>query len=241
MTDLVLPIVGALLGARGVYSLAYTALAPARFKKLGHIIWDMAVNVALLSNIARITCKDPSVWDMSNPSHFYQTERIADVDQHIIFEMAWYTSAMLNMFLFPDCDINVFVFFRHAASLALIMMSYSYNLTYFAFVVLAILVSTNPLFHLSKALRVLNSPLAKPTFALFALVFFVTRVVLYPMWFVRIILWDSYQYWKDDRFELYIMCNVILIALFAMQLVWFHKIMRLVVACVSKPLRACCH
>jgi hypothetical protein len=234
MTELVFPIVGALLGARGVYALAYTALAPVRFNKIGHIIWDMAMNVVLLSNIARIACKDPSVLDMSDPTHFVQTERIADIDQHYIFEMAWYTSATLNMFLFPDCSINALMILHHAASLTLIVLSYSYNLTYFGFVLLSLLIGTNPLLHMSKVLVILKSPLAKPTFMLFALMFFVTRVVLFPTWFMRITLWDLHPYWKNDRFELYVASNVFLGVLFALQLVWFQRVIRFV-AGASNP------
>eukprot|EP00882_Tetradesmus_deserticola_P019023 GHRQ01020465.1.p2 GENE.GHRQ01020465.1~~GHRQ01020465.1.p2 ORF type:complete len:120 (+),score=51.19 GHRQ01020465.1:984-1343(+) len=75
---------------------------------------------------------------------------------------------------------------HHLATVALVVLSYMLNVHLVGLVVFGTLNLSNPLLHLSKLASCLEFKTAKMAlFALFAAVFFVTRVVLFPYFILR--------------------------------------------------------
>lgn len=196
-------------------------------------IWDFIVNIGLIGNIARIVYHDPSVLDMADPSHIVQDRhlRIVDLDNHLLLEMAWYSSDICIMMIFKEASagFSLSMLYHHLASIALMILAYNLNLTYYGFTLLALLIISNPFLHVAKALHITgNTVAANYAFVMFACTFFTSRIVVFPCWFMRITLWDSYRFYCDHHLHIYMTANALLLALMGFQLLWFRKIIRIV-------------
>lgn len=120
---------------------------------------------------------------------------------------------------------------HHMTSLFLLLSCFALNLTRFGFVVLTIFAISNPILHAAKIANQLNAPnpIRLSGFALFALLFFVSRVVMVPFVILYPAMYLS-RYWVpyavEDLKIYYIFLNLLLLSLYVMQLIWMKSIIR---------------
>ena len=208
---------------------AYGSLTRSWPAKVRHHIWDLVVNLGLIGNIARIVYNNPSVLDLTDPKHIVQgfIVRYPELDHHLTIEMAWYASGIYNMCVFKDAGYTHSLVVHHMTSILLMIIAQYCNLTVYGFSLLALLTLSNPIMHVAKTLHTLNKHSAKTAFTLFATVFFLTRVTLFPLWYLRSTVVLAFPYYKDRYINVYLLCNGLLSALFLLQLFWFKKILHL--------------
>jgi hypothetical protein len=147
------------------------------------------------------------------------------------FEIAWYVSLLLKPVLRYGLQDGRDMAAHHMASLALLLASRGLHLTRFGIVVLALFGMSNPALHLAKIANQLNasSRVRIGAFAAFAMVFFVTRVLMVPF----IVLGPAAKYSRDwipyaveDFPGYYAGLNVLLAVLYVLQWVWMGAILR---------------
>ena len=157
-----------------------------------------------------------------------------DADPAVTFyyslELAWYAHLLLKpvfKYGLPDGrDMMV----HHGASIALLIASCGLNLTRMGVVVLTLFGISNPALHAAKIVNQLHlGKVRAPAFTFFALTFFVTRVLMVPP-VVLIPALVSSRHWIsyaiEDFHTAYSVLNLLLWALYAMQLVWMWAILR---------------
>lgn len=102
---------------------------------------------------------------------------------------------------------------------------------------LALFAVSNPLLHLAKICNQLSlGPLKIGGFVLFAATFFVSRVLLVPWAVLRVTALETRRqipYAVEDFPTIYLVLNVLLVALYAMQLLWMKGILRVLRSAVS--------
>eukprot|EP00798_Chlamydomonas_sp_ICE-L_P019573 gene19573-26257_t len=185
-------LVGYMLIARGMYAKAYQAIVPRRLWKICPIMWDFAMNAGLL---AHVVYNNPTTINITNMGNN------VDIDQHYVFEMAWCMSSIVNMFVFDDCHIDILMMRDYVAALAMFVATHTWGMTFFGFALAGLLLPSNPLHHMVHALYVMNNPATKPVFVMFGVVFFESRVVLLPFWFMRITFFNMHDVVNGDVYN----------------------------------------
>jgi len=195
--------------------------------KVRMYLWDLCINLGLIANMIRIIVKDPAVLDLANSSHLVQTVRVHDIDVHLIIEMVWYGGSLILMMLNKSYEYSHAMAIHHVLTCSLLFLSYTYNLTYYAFPLLAILIITNPFMYFAKICHAIKHPAATPAFLMFALMFGIFRIGVFPLWYIRITLIDAYPYYQD-HFPLYMLANGLLVMLLGLQVAWFKRIIHII-------------
>ncbi|KAL4430548.1 hypothetical protein ABPG77_005788 [Micractinium sp. CCAP 211/92] len=152
-------------------------------------------------------------------------------------ELAWYCHMLLKPVLRYGLTDGRDMLIHHAATLALILLSYGTNLTRMGVVVLALFAISNPLLHIAKICNQLNLGVLKVGgFVVFALAFFVSRVLLVPWAVLKVAFIDGRRqlhFAVEDFFGIYLVLCALLTALYVMQLVWMRGILRVLRSAAS--------
>lgn len=145
-------------------------------------------------------------------------------------ELAWYAHLLLKPVLKYGIPDGRDMMIHHCASIALLIASCGLNLTRMGVVVLTLFGISNPALHAAKITNQLHlGKFRLPAFSFFALTFCVTRVLMVPSVVLIPALVHS-RHWIgyaiEDFHTAYAVLNLLLWALYAMQLVWMWAVLR---------------
>ncbi|KAI8474949.1 MAG: TLC domain-containing protein [Monoraphidium minutum] len=162
-------------------------------------------------------------------------------------ELGWYLHLMLKHSLGLGLQDTRSMDLHHVSTVGLIVASYFLNFHTFGLLIFTLLNVSSPILHASKLANTLDWRQAKVAlFALFALVFALTRVLLFPYVVIRAPVMEAYtqipRITQLPRFFwTWMMFIVLLMVLAVMQAYWFLaivKILRHVTAGNEKGLQA---
>ncbi|GLI58722.1 hypothetical protein VaNZ11_000475 [Volvox africanus] len=152
-------------------------------------------------------------------------------------EAAWYLHLLTKQPLRVGLQDPGLMVAHHIASLVLIVLSYCFSLHRPGVLLLALLNASTPWLHLSKIARVTGCrQIAVPAFAAFTAIFFISRVVLFPLVFLPLGLRQPLHHIPRvlELFPLtYMLFNGLLGLLVVMQWVWFDAVLRVLRQAVS--------
>ncbi|WIA09713.1 hypothetical protein OEZ85_009097 [Tetradesmus obliquus] len=154
----------------------------------------------------------------------------ANVHKYYNIELGWYLQLMLKHVMGLGLQDNGTMGAHHLATVALVVLSYMLNVHLVGLVVFGTLNLSSPLLHMSKLASCLELKTAKTLlFGLFAAVFFVTRVLLFPYFILKCCMYDALTSIRGIMqyfFPYWLAFNVLLVVLCAMQGVWFAAVLR---------------
>ncbi|GLC54913.1 Ceramide synthase 5 [Pleodorina starrii] len=146
------------------------------------------------------------------------------------WEAAWYLHLLAKHHLGVGLKDNTLMVAHHVASMSLLVLSYCFSLHRPGVLLLALLNSSTPLLHLSKTAHHAGiRRVAVPSFAAFAAVYFVSRVLLFPIIFLPLGLVQpltDIPRVLDHLLATYLLINALLWSLVGMQWVWFGAVIR---------------
>lgn len=210
-------------------------------------IWDMLGNLYIVGWLVHLmTHPDTSgylhVWQLVPSEHFHQgSQRLGGLDAYLACEAAWYLAGMINSILYRDHEMAS-MFIHHSVAIALIQACLAMNVTRIGVAVGPFLMFSNPLLHAAKALNRIGHPAKDPMFVLFAIVFFLTRVVAFPAVYLRITLIDVGRSWMLDgrasSIMMYTVNNAMLLCIYTIQLMWFSRIVGILQASARRRLQS---
>lgn len=167
----------------------------------------------------------------------WPNHQIAPITQaYYAFELAWYVHLLLKpVFKYGIADGRD-ITMHHIASLILLLAGAGCQLQRMGMKILFLFGISNPALHAAKIVNQLDiTHLKVLSFAYFALLFFVTRIVLVPV----CVLWPALlgsrqwiQYAVNDFWPAYIGFNTLLLVLYGLQLIWMRAIIRVLVQAV---------
>lgn len=144
-------------------------------------------------------------------------------------ELAWYCHLLLKPVLRYGMPDGAAMLVHHCCTLALVLLSYGLGFVRIGVLVLCLFNLSNPFLHAAKILNQLSLPIRIPAFGLFGAVFAVTRVGLVPVSILHTTLWDVWNQIPgvaSDFFGSYTLLNVLLVALYGLQVMWMWGIIR---------------
>lgn len=144
-------------------------------------------------------------------------------------EIAWYVHMLTRGWLGVGFNQDTPMAVHHLVTLFLIIVGYARNIMRFGTLMLAVFNASNPFLHISKVANTMKMARARVfLFALFGVMFFLTRVVLLPATVMRCTLVETRVVLKSVPYMwwLYYFGNMLLVGLYGMQLVWMSKIVR---------------
>lgn len=200
------------------FSLTRLLLNP---KTKAHVAtYELFGELVIAANVVRTISNNPWYVTSIRENLFAPAERHAGFDFHCLLETAWYIS------LLPHCD-STGMFVHHALSAAMALYGLHMNVSYLGFMVLSIMVWSNLFLAASRILHYNGSPHAKHAFALFALVYFAMRIVVFPFLYMPLMLFRVWPVWEAAGLQqtCYIM-NGGLLVITGMQFWWFGRILK---------------
>lgn len=142
---------------------------------------------------------------------------------YYIFETCFYINELLTMFFEPKKKDLWQMFFHHLTTL--LLMKLSYNLSFYRYGVVILLLHdiSDPFLEFCKTENYLKNQIAADIgFIIFVFVFFISRLIIYPKFF----LWNIFFIFKSEKFSLTKL--IIFILLFILQIfhvIWFNFIL----------------
>lgn len=194
------------------------------------------LNVAAKHHLQNVVVDTAIIgYDLTLLATVYNRTKVSDLTSpipapvmHLLHNhLAVYTFSLLADNLRRPDQVRLSTNVHHVVSVALLLLAYYSRFSHFAILIFAIMGCSTPLLSLSKYYNALENRhrAAILTFASFAVTFFVTRVVLFPLVFMRITLIDAVHYIPK---HLYYASNSIIIAIYIIQLVWFKTIIQII-------------
>lgn len=146
----------------------------------------------------------------------------------MVVEGGWYIHQLCRDALGVGMPMERDLFIHHIATVGLIVTGMLKNLVILGMLMLALFNTSSPFMHIAKVAYYLDMrKLRVVLFALFAVVFFVTRVVMLPMSILKCMMIDAqkenvalFGWW------LFYSGNALMHALYILQLVWMYRIVR---------------
>jgi len=208
--------------------------------KLQEELWLIVCGSGLsLFSLYMVTCSPYfERCNLFNTSECFQSFESEDVPKLIkgyyLTEVGWYVSLVLKPVFGVGRFDSLAMEFHHFVTLALIIWSYTTGFTQIVGVVtFCIFNQSNPWLHFSKLANYLEWKTGRVyLFVLFALTFFVTRIVLLPL----IVIQSTYfkmplavtaEEWSEAVVYTWFTTNAFLITLWLLNIYWLKPIIRL--------------
>ena len=207
---------------------------PTRYRAAIPHVWDLLGNLYIMGWFVRMMATPVAynffhVWRLRAPEHYYQgTERIGALDEYMTFDAAWYIGCIINTLLHGDSEATPMIV-HHGLASVLIITTMRCNITRLGIALAPFLLFSTPLLHIAFAMHSVGMHRSKDVaFGAFAVVFFVSRIVAFPLVYMRVALVDVGRWWLHDRMALYLGSNVMLMCIYALQVYWFQKIVMVI-------------
>jgi ceramide synthetase len=158
---------------------------------------------------------------------------------YLSLSLAWYAHHLVKNVVFPRGTFVAdgrMMAAHHGVTIALIAVCIYTRLHHIGSVIMVLLSLSNPFLHLAKAFHYVSdtSRASGPAFLVFALVFTVARLVVYPAVVLRATLVESLENVEVQNAPVvYLICNGMLLALLGLQIFWFVGIVRILVRVMS--------
>ena len=215
---------------RWAFDGACRRLLPARYHAAVPHVWDLLGNLYIIGWLVRLMMTPVEsgylhMWQLDAPEHYYQgLERIEALDAYLTCEAAWYIGGIINAWLHGDAEATPMIV-HHVVALLLIKTAILCNITRLGIALVPFLLFSNPLLHAAKAMHSVGMQRCKDVaFGAFAIVFFASRIVAFPLVYMRVAIVDVGRWWMRDRVVLYWCANAMLACIYVLQVYWFYRI-----------------
>ncbi|KAG2428201.1 hypothetical protein HXX76_011881 [Chlamydomonas incerta] len=153
-------------------------------------------------------------------------------------ELGWYLHYLIKFHLGMGMEDNLQMHLHHFSTIALLLISYLLNLHRAGVLVLSLLNISNPFLHVAKVVHYLEAKADTAAFLSFAVAFFLSRIVAYPLVVLRATLLESYKVHPpfldpSRHLPVYLAANALLLLLMVMQVQWMAGIVRLLLKAVG--------
>jgi hypothetical protein len=150
----------------------------------------------------------------------------ADIWWYYMLEMSFYWSLIMSQFMDIKRKDFVEMTIHHFATISLMSMSWSANMVRVGTLVLVVHDATDYILEFAKLTKYCRySKLCDVLFVVFAVTFFVTRIVIYPYWILYSTLFEATTI--VGMAQIYYAYNGLLCILQLLHLFWFFTIMRM--------------
>ncbi|CAL1605623.1 unnamed protein product [Knipowitschia caucasica] len=152
---------------------------------------------------------------------------------HYFAEFAFYWSLMFSQFIDIKRKDFLIMFIHHFATLLLITFSYGNNMLRAGALVMCVHDASDIFLEAAKLANYAKyQRLCDILFVLFTLVFFITRLIIFPFWVIHSVLIESWEI--VGPYQAWWLLNSLLLVLQVLHIYWFYLITRIAVKSIFK-------
>lgn len=176
----------------------------------------------------------PWIWDTRQCWHNYPFQPLLqDQYNYYVAEYAFYWSLMFSQFTDIKRKDFLIMFIHHLATILLITFSYANNMIRAGAMVMCVHDASDIFLEAAKLANYAKyQTLCNTLFVLFTVVFFITRLIIYPFWIIRSVLFESWEIMGP--YEAWWLLNALLLVLQVLHVFWFYLITRIAVKSIFK-------
>ncbi|CAB1329281.1 unnamed protein product, partial [Coregonus sp. 'balchen'] len=152
---------------------------------------------------------------------------------YYVAELAFYWSLMLSQFTDIKRKDFIIMFVHHLATITLITFSYCNNMLRVGTLVMCVHDASDIFLEFAKLANYAKYQWICDTgFVVFSIVFFITRLVIYPFWIIYSVLVESWEI--IGPYRSWWLLNGLLLVLQTLHVIWFYLIARIAIKAIFK-------
>ncbi|KAK5606592.1 Ceramide synthase 5 [Crenichthys baileyi] len=152
---------------------------------------------------------------------------------HYVAELAFYWSLMVSQFTDIKRKDFLIMLVHHLATIFLITFSYANNMLRAGSLVMCVHDASDIFLEAAKLANYAKyQKLCDSLFVVFSIIFFLTRLVIFPFWIVNSVLFESWQI--IGPYQAWWLLNGLLLVLQTLHIIWFYLIARIAVKAIFK-------
>ncbi|XP_029994006.1 ceramide synthase 5-like [Sphaeramia orbicularis] len=176
----------------------------------------------------------PWMWDTKQFWYNYPLQPLSPGQYtHYVAELAFYWSLMFSQFTDIKRKDFLIMFVHHLATIILITSSYANNMVRAGTLVMCVHDASDIFLEAAKLANYAKyQRLCDALFVVFSISFFLTRLVIYPFWIIRSVLFESWEI--IGPYQAWWFLNGLLLVLQVLHIIWFYLIARIAIKAVFK-------
>ncbi|XP_060925701.1 ceramide synthase 5 [Limanda limanda] len=202
---------------------------PSTHTKFCESMWRLTFYLCIFIYGFRFLLQSPWMWDTRHCWYGYPYQVLTPGLYHYyVIELAFYCSLMFSQFSDIKRKDFVIMFIHHLATVGLISFSYVNNMVRVGSLVMCVHDSSDFLLEAAKLANYAKyQRLCDFLFIVFSVAFFLTRLIIYPIWVLNSTMFESWDI--VGPFPSWWVFNILLLVLQVLHIIWSYLISRIAV------------
>ncbi|XP_017265042.1 ceramide synthase 5 [Kryptolebias marmoratus] len=207
---------------------------PSMQTKFCESMWRFTFYLAIFIYAIRYLWVSPWMWDVRQCWHNYPFQPLSPGQyNYYVAELAFYWSLMFSQFTDIKRKDFFIMFVHHLATILLITFSYGNNMLRAGTLVMCVHDASDVFLEAAKLANYAKyQKLCDVLFVVFSVVFFLTRLVIFPFWIVYSVMFDSWE--LIGPYRAWWLLNGLLLVLQVLHIIWFYLITRIAIKAIFK-------
>ncbi|KAM9408811.1 ceramide synthase 5 isoform 1-T1 [Pholidichthys leucotaenia] len=207
---------------------------PSIHTKFCESMWRFTFYLSIFSYGFQFLWQSPWLWDTRQCWYGYPYQVLTSGLYHYyVTELSFYWSLMFSQFTDIKRKDFLIMFIHHLATVGLISFSYVNNMVRVGSLVLCVHDASDFLLEAAKLANYAKyQRLCDFLFIVFSVVFFITRLVIYPIWVLNSTMFESWAI--VGPFPSWWIFNVLLLVLQVLHIIWSYLIARIAVKAILR-------
>ncbi|XP_008319377.1 ceramide synthase 5 [Cynoglossus semilaevis] len=207
---------------------------PSTHTKFCESMWRFTFYLGIFIYGIRFLWQSPWFWDTRHCWYGYPYQVMTPGLYHYyVTELAFYWSLMFSQFTDIKRKDFLIMFIHHLATVSLISFSYVNNMARVGSLVLCVHDASDSLLEAAKLAKYAKyQRLCDFLFIMFTIVFFITRLVIYPIWVINSTFFESWAI--IGPFPSWWVFNILLLVLQVLHIIWSYLIAGIAVKAMQR-------
>ncbi|XP_073325362.1 ceramide synthase 5 [Pagrus major] len=207
---------------------------PSTHTKFCESMWRFTFYSCIFTYGFRFLWQSPWIWDTRHCWYGYPYQVMTPrLYYYYVTELAFYWSLMFSQFTDIKRKDFLIMFIHHLATISLISFSYVNNMVRVGSLVMCVHDSSDFLLEAAKLANYAKyQRLCDFLFIVFSVVFFITRLVIYPIWILNSTMFESWAI--VGPYPSWWLFNFLLLVLQVLHIIWFYLIARIAIKAMMR-------
>ncbi|XP_068997383.1 ceramide synthase 5-like [Embiotoca jacksoni] len=207
---------------------------PSTQTKFCESMWRLTFYLGIFTYAISHLWVSPWTWDTRQCWHKYPFQSLSHGQyNHYVAELAFYWSLMFSQFIDIKRKDFIIMLVHHLATIILITFSYANNMLRAGTLVMCVHDASDIFLEAAKLANYAKyQRLCDSLFVVFTIIFFLTRLVIFPFWIVHSVLIESWEI--VGPYQAWWLFNGLLLVLQTLHIIWFYLITRIAIKAIFK-------
>ncbi|XP_054640173.1 ceramide synthase 5 isoform X2 [Dunckerocampus dactyliophorus] len=207
---------------------------PSIHTKFCESMWRLTFYLCIFTYGFQLLWQTPWMWDTRHCWYGYPYQVMTpELYRYYMAELAFYWSLMFSQFTDIKRKDFLAMFIHHLATVGLISFSYANNMVRVGSLVMCVHDASDILLEAAKLANYAKyQRLCDLLFIVFSLVFFITRLVIYPLWLLNSTMFESWVI--VGPFPSWWLFNFLLLVLQVLHIIWSYLIAHIAIKAILR-------